>query len=64
LFHGDELKQFRQQIIGHGTGCLTNLEAGYLSRVESVAAIKARMAEAAEAARCQGIPTVQFSPKP
>jgi hypothetical protein len=61
--HGDELNQFWQQIFGHGTDCLTNIEAGYLSRVESVAAINARMAEAAEIARRQGIPAVQIGPE-
>jgi hypothetical protein len=52
--HGDELKQFWRAEFGHGTECLTNIEAGYLCRVESVAAIKDRMAEAAESARRQG----------
>nr|WP_294548150.1 hypothetical protein [uncultured Rhodopila sp.] len=53
--HGDELKQFWRAEFGHGTECLTNIEAGYLCRVESLAAIKDRMAEAAESARRQGL---------
>jgi orotidine-5'-phosphate decarboxylase len=52
--HGDELKQFWRAEFGHGTECLTNIEAGYLCRVESVAAIKDRMAEAAESAPRRG----------
>lgn len=62
--HGNELNYFRQQVLGHGTDCLTDIEAGYLCRVESVAAISTRMAEAATAARRQGLPTVRISPKP
>ena len=62
--HGNELNYFRQQVLGHGTDCLTDIEAGYLYRVESVAAISTRMAEAATAARRQGLPTVRISPKP
>jgi hypothetical protein len=52
--HGDELKQFWRFEFGHGAECLTDIEAGYLCRVESVAAIKDRMAEAAESARRRG----------
>ncbi|PPQ31858.1 hypothetical protein [Rhodopila globiformis] len=52
--HGYELEQFWRAEFGHGTECLTNIEAGYLCRVESVAAIKDRMAEAAESARRRG----------
>ena len=62
--HGDELNQFWQDVFGYGTACLTNIEAGYLSRVESVAAINARMATAAAAARRQGLPAIRLSPRP
>ena len=55
--HGKELEHFWQHEFGHGLGCLTNIEGGYLCRVESVAAIKNRMAQAAEFARGRG-----FSP--
>jgi len=60
---GDEFNHFWQQVFGYGADCLTNIEAGYLCRVESVAAIKARMAEAATAARRQGLPAVKIDPK-
>jgi hypothetical protein len=49
--HGAELEQFWRAVFGYGLDCLTNIEAGYLSRVESPDAIRARMAEAAERAR-------------
>jgi hypothetical protein len=62
--HGDEFNHFWQQVFGYGTDYLTNIEAGYLCRVESVAAIKTRMAAAATAARRQGLPAVQIGPKP
>jgi hypothetical protein len=52
--HGDELRQFWRAEFGHDTECLTNIEAGYLCRVESVTAIKNRMAEAAESACRRG----------
>ena len=53
--HGQELDHFWRDEFGHGTDSLTNIEAGYLCRVESVAAIKARMAQAAELARSRGL---------
>ena len=62
--HGDELNQFWQQVFGYGTACLTNIEAGYLCRVESVAAINTRMAAAAATARRQGLPAVRFCQRP
>jgi hypothetical protein len=61
--HGDELNHFWRQVFRYGTDCLTNIEAGYLYRVESVAAINARMAEAATAARGQGIPAIRLNPR-
>jgi len=61
--HGNELNQFRRQILGHGTICLTDIEAGYLYRVESVAAGNARMVQAAAAARRQGLPTARIGPR-
>jgi hypothetical protein len=56
--HGNELAQFWRAVFGHGVDCLTNLEAGYLSRVESVDAIRTRMAEAAELARRRGLSAI------
>jgi adenine/guanine phosphoribosyltransferase-like PRPP-binding protein len=56
--HGRKLEEFWCGAIGHGTASLTNIEAGYLYRVESVAAIKARMAQAAELARRGGLSPV------
>jgi hypothetical protein len=58
LNHGNELAQFWRAIFGHGIDCLTNLEAGYLSRVESVDAIRTRMAQAAELARRRGLSAI------
>ena len=62
--HGRELEQFWLAEFGHGIDCLTNIEAGYLCRVESVAAIKARMAQAAELARRSGLSPVGLSAPP
>lgn len=56
--HGRELEDFWRHEFGHGIDCLTDIEAGYLCRAQSVAAIKARMAEAAELARGQGLSPV------
>jgi hypothetical protein len=53
--HGQELNAFWQDLYGYGIDCLTELEAGYLSRVQSFDAIRNRMAEAAERARRQGL---------
>ena len=58
--HGRELEEFWQGTFGHGTACLTNVEAGYLCRVESVAAVKSRMAKAAELARSGGLSSVDL----
>jgi hypothetical protein len=57
--HGNELSQFWRIVFGYGTDCLTDVEAGYLSRVESVEVIRTRMAEAAEHARRQGLSAIQ-----
>ncbi|MDR3557319.1 MAG: hypothetical protein P4L55_21400 [Syntrophobacteraceae bacterium] len=62
--HGDELNHFWRQVFRYGTYCLTNIEAGYLYRVESFAAINTRMAEAATDARGQGIPAIRLNPRP
>jgi hypothetical protein len=59
--HGDPLEQFWREEFGHGLDCLTDIEAGYLCRVESFAAIKDRMAEAAELARSRGISAVDLT---
>jgi len=56
--HGRDLEEFWCGSIGHGLAALTNIEAGYLYRVESVAAIKTRMAQAAELARRRGLSPV------
>ncbi len=53
--HGEELEQFWGAEFGYGFDCFTNIEAGYLYRAESVAAIKDRMAQAAELARRSGL---------
>jgi hypothetical protein len=58
--HGSELEQFWGAIFGHALECLTDIEAGYLCRVESVATIKTRMAEAAELARSRGLSPVNL----
>lgn len=58
--HGNELAQFWRAIFGHGIDCLTNLEAGYLSRVESLDAIRTRMAQAAEHARRRGVSAIDI----
>jgi hypothetical protein len=58
LVNGREIEEFWQGTFGHGIACLTNVEAGYLCRVESVAAIKNRMAKAAELARRGGLSSV------
>jgi hypothetical protein len=57
--HGEELNQFWSGVFGYPTACLTDIEAGYLSRVESVAAIKARLAQAATIARGRGLSLIQ-----
>jgi hypothetical protein len=59
--HGRELDQFWRAEIGHSLACLTDIEAGYLCRVESVTAIKGRMAQAAELARRRGLSPVTLS---
>jgi hypothetical protein len=58
--HGSELADFWNREFGHGLDCLTNIEGEYLCRVESVAAIKARMAQAAELARGRGLSPVSL----
>ncbi len=62
--HGLDIDQFWNDVFGHGIDCLTNVEAGYLCRVESVAAIKARMAQAAELARGRGLSPVFLAGAP
>ncbi len=58
--HGSELADFWNREFGHGLDCLTNIEGEYLCRVESVAAIKTRMAQAAELARGRGLSPVSL----
>lgn len=62
--HGDELERFWHAEFGHGFDCLTNIEAGYLCRAESVAAVKNRMAQAAELARRSGLSLVGSGLRP
>lgn len=62
--HGQELEQFWHGEFGHGIDCLTEIEAGYLCRASSVAAIKNRMAQAAELARRGGFSHVEFGLTP
>jgi hypothetical protein len=57
--HGNELAQFWRAVFGYGLDCLTNVEAGYLSRVESFDAIRTRMAQAAEFARRRGLSAIE-----
>lgn len=57
--HGTELTQFWRAVFGYDLNCLTNVEAGYLSRVESVDAIRNRLAEAAERARRRGVSAIE-----
>jgi hypothetical protein len=59
--HGNELATFWHAVFGHGLDCLTDVEAGYLSRVESVDAIRTRMAAAAELARRRGLSAIEVS---
>jgi hypothetical protein len=62
--HGEEFEQFWHGEFGHGIDCLTDIEAGYLCRAESVAAIKNRMAQAAELARGGGLSPIKFGLTP
>jgi hypothetical protein len=56
--HGTSLEHLWQRLFGYGLDCLTEVEAGYLGRVESVAAIQDRMAQAAKLARGRGLSAV------
>ena len=56
--HGTGLDTLWRSQFGYGLACLTNIEAGYLCRVESLDAIRNRMAEAAEQARRGGFSAV------
>jgi hypothetical protein len=62
--HGSEFADFWNREFGHGLDCLTNIEGEYLYRVESVAAIKTRMAQAAELARGRGLSSVSLGGRP
>ena len=57
--HGRELTQFWRAVFEHGIDCLTNVEAGYLHRVESVDTIRTRMAQATERARRRGVSAIE-----
>ena len=56
--HGTGLDALWRSLFGYGTACLTNIEAGYLCRVESLDAIGNRMAAAAKQARRGGVSAV------
>jgi hypothetical protein len=58
--HGEGLNRFWRAVFACGTDSLTDIEAGYLCRVQSVDAIRTRMAEAAERARCRGVSAVEI----
>ena len=58
--HGNDLDHFWRTIFAHGLDCLTNIEAGYLCRVESLDAIRNRLAEAAEQARRRGVSAIKI----
>ena len=62
--HGSELADFWNREFGHELDCLTNIEGEYLCRVESVAAIKTRMAQAAELACGRGLSPVSLGSGP
>jgi hypothetical protein len=62
--HGREFADFWFGEFGYGIDCFTNIEAAYLFRVESVVAIKARMAQAAELARGRGLSAVSLDGRP
>ncbi len=56
--HGKDIDIFWRSVFGYGIDCLTNIEAGYLSRVESIDAIRAHMAREAETARSRGVQSI------
>lgn len=58
--HGNDLDAFWRTNFAHGLDCLTNIEAGYLYRVESLVAIRNRLAEAAEQARRRGVSAIEI----
>ena len=58
--HGRELAPFWRAVFGHGLDCLTNVEAGYLHRVESFDAIRTRMAQATKRARRRGVSAIEI----
>lgn len=58
--HGEELEILWRGLFGHGPDCLTDIEGGYLGRVESLAQISARMAEAAARTREAGLPALEI----
>ena len=58
--HGNDLNTFWRTIFAHDLDCLTNIEAGYLCRVQSLDAIRNRLAEAAEQARRRGVSAIEI----
>jgi len=55
MTHGQSLEDFWQEQFGHGLDRLTNVEAGILSRQQSVEAIRDLLAKAAIEARERGL---------
>ena len=53
---GQDFEHYWRGTFGYCSGCLTDIEAGYLARVESVDAIATRKAEAAAEANRRGLP--------
>jgi len=62
--HGSKLADFWNPEFGHGLDCLPNIEGEYLCRVESIAAIKTRMAQTVELARGRGLSPVSLDGGP
>ena len=58
--HGQKLEPFWRAVFGYGTDSLTDIEGGYLCRVQSFDAIRTRMAEAAERACRGGVSAIQL----
>ena len=57
--HGKDLDSLWRDTFGYGADCHTDIEAGYLSRVESLDAVRNRMGQAAEQARRSGLSPVE-----
>jgi hypothetical protein len=58
LKHGQELETFWHDNFGYGLDCLTEVEAGYLTRKSSLDTIRADLAKAAEEASSGGLSAI------